>query len=95
MKIQLLVDIDLGTETSPTGIADTFCEAIQQVAYTYGNRGSGQYIGYRGSGQYIGYMACSWRPPKEARFIRAEGKLWRSVAMLTKNENENIWEENK
>lgn len=83
MKLQLLVDIDLGTETSPTGIADTFCEAIQQVAYTYGNRGSGQ---------YIGYTACSWRPPKEARFIRAEGKSWRSTAMLTKNDNENIWE---
>ena len=83
MKLQLLVDIDLGTETSPTGIADTFCEAIQQVAYTYGNRGSGQ---------YIGYTACSWRPPKEARFIRAEGKSWQSTAMLTKNDNENIWE---
>lgn len=82
MKIQLLVDIDLGTETSPTGIADTFCEAIQQVAYTYGNRGSRQ---------YIGDTACVWCHLGGAALSCAGGKSWRSTAMLTHNDNENIW----
>ena len=82
MKLQLLVDIDLGVETSPTEIADAFGEAIQQVAYTYGNRGSRQ---------YIGDTACVWCHLGGTALSRAEGKTWRSTAMLTKNDNENIW----
>lgn len=83
MKLQLLVDIDLGTETSPTEIVDAFGEAIQQVAYSYGNMGSWK---------YLGDVACLWHPLRGARFVRAEGKSWRSTAMLTKNDNENIME---
>ena len=83
MKLQLLVDMDLGVETSPTGIADTFCEAIQQVAYTYGNCGSSR---------YIGDTACVWCHLEGAALSRAEGKSWRSTAMLTYNDNENIIE---
>ena len=86
MKIQLLVDIDLGAETSPTEIADAFNEAIQQVAYAYGNSGSSQ---------YIGDTACVWRYLGGAALSRAEGKSWWSTAMLTNNDNENIIEENK
>lgn len=82
MKIQLLVDIDLGAETSPAEIADAFGGAIQQVAYTYGNRGSSK---------YIGDAACVWRFLGGVVFSRAEGRSWRSTAMLTKNDNENIW----
>lgn len=83
MKIQLLVDIDLGAEISPEEIVDAFDEAIQQVAYTYGNRGSGQ---------YIGDTACVWRHLGGAALSRAEGKAWQSVAMLTNDNNKNIWE---
>lgn len=82
MKLQLLVDIDLGVETSPAEIVDAFGEAIQQVVYTYGNRGSDK---------YIGDTACSWHPTVGPRLIHAEGKSWRSTVMLTKNDNENIW----
>lgn len=82
MKIQLLVDIDLGTEASPAEIVDAFGEAIQQVAYTYGNCGSSQ---------YIGDTACVWCHLGGTALSRAEGKTWRSTAMLTKNDNENIW----
>lgn len=83
MKIQLLVDIALGEETSPAEIADAFGEAIQQVAYAYGNMGSWK---------YLGDVACSWHPTVGPRLIRAEGKSWRSTAMLTHNDNENIME---
>ena len=82
MKVQLLVDIDLGAETSPEGIVDAFGDAIQQVAYTYGNRGSCQ---------YIGDTACVWCHLGGAVLSRAEGKSWQSTAMLTNNDNENIW----
>ena len=82
MKIQLLVDIDLGAETSPSEIVDAFNEAIQQVAYTYGNRGSQK---------YIGDAAYVWCHLGGAALSRAEGKSWRSTAMLTHNDNENIW----
>lgn len=82
MKMQLLVDVDLRAETSPAEIADAFGEAIQQVAYAYGNRGSIQ---------YIGDTACVWCHLGGAALSRAEGKSWRSTAMLTKNDNENIW----
>lgn len=82
MKLQLLVDINLGAETSPAEIADAFGEAIQQVAYTYGNRGSRQ---------YIGDTACVWCHLGGTALSRAEGRSWRSTAMLTKNDNENIW----
>ena len=83
VKLQLLVDVDLGAETSPAEIADTFCEAIQQVEYAYGNRGSSQ---------YIGDTACVWRHLGGSALSRAEGKSWRSTAMLTHNDNENITE---
>ena len=86
MKMQLLVDIDLGENASASEIADAFGEAIQQVAYAYGNRGSGQ---------YIGDTACVWCHLGGAALSRAEGKSWRSTAMLTHNDNENIMEENK
>ena len=82
MKMQLLVDIDLGTETSPSEIVDAFGEAVQQVVYTYGNRGSRQ---------YIGDTACVWCYFGGAALSRAEGRSWRSTAMLTHNDNENIW----
>ena len=82
MKMQLLVDIDLGTETSPTGVADAFSEAIQQVAYTYGNYGSRQ---------YIGDTACVWCYLGGTALSRAEGRSWQSTAMITHNNNENIW----
>lgn len=82
MKLQLLVDIDLGAETSPAEIVDAFGEAIQQVVYTYGNRGSDK---------YIGDTACVWCYLGGTALSRAEGKTWRSTAMLTKNDNENIW----
>ena len=39
VKLQLLVDVDLGSETSPAEIVDAFGEAVQQMVYTYGNRG--------------------------------------------------------
>lgn len=83
MKLQLLVDVDLGTETSPAEIVDAFNEAIQQVAYAYGNIGSWK---------YIGDVACSWQPMRGARLVRAEGRAWQSTAMLTHNDNENIME---
>lgn len=86
MKLQLLVDIDLGAETSPVEIADTFGEAIQQVAYTYGNCGSRK---------YIGDTACAWCYLGCTALSRAEGRSWRSTAMLTHNDNENIMEERK
>lgn len=82
MKMQLLVDIDLGTETSPTGVADAFSEAIQQVACTYGNSGSRK---------YIGDTARMWFRLGGAALSRAEGKSWQSTAMLTHDDNENIW----
>lgn len=82
MKLRLLVDVDLGAETSPAEIVDAFGDAIQQVAYAYGNRGSCQ---------YIGDTACVWCHLGGAALSRAEGKSWRSTAMLTKNDNENIW----
>ena len=82
MKLQLLVDVDLGSETSPAEIVDAFGEAIQQVVYTYGNRGSTK---------YIGGTACVWCHLGSTALSRAEGKTWRSTAMLTKNDNENIW----
>jgi len=82
VKLQLLVDIDLGTETSPSAIADAFTEAIYQVAYAYGNIGSWK---------YLGDVACSWHPTVGPRLIRDEGKSWQSVAMLTNDNNENIW----
>lgn len=81
MKLQLLVDIDLGAKTSPEEIAYAFDEAIQQVAYAYGNYGSRQ---------YIGDTACVWCYLGGAALSRAEGRLWRSTAMLTSNDNENI-----
>lgn len=83
MKLQLLVDVDLGEETSPEGIVDAFDEAIQQVAYTYGNRGSPK---------YIGDTACVWCHLGGAALSRAEGRSWRSTVMLTKNDNGNIME---
>ena len=83
MKLQLLIDVDLGAETSPVEIADAFNEVIQQVAYTYGNPGSGQ---------YIGDTACVWCYLEGTALSRAEGKSWRSTAMLTHNDNENIME---
>lgn len=83
MKMQLLVDIDLGAETSPVEIVDAFSEAIQQVAYTYGNYGSSQ---------YIGDTACVWCYLGGAALSRAEGRSWRSTAILTHNDNENIME---
>lgn len=82
VKLQLLVDIDLGTETSPAEIVDAFNEAIHQVVYTYGNRGSDK---------YIGDTACVWCHLGGAALSRAGGKSWQSAAMLTKNDNENIW----
>ena len=82
MKLQLLVDVDLGAETSPERIVDAFGDAVQQVAYAYGNRGSCQ---------YIGDTACVWCYLGGAALSRAEGKSWWSTAMLTKNDNENIW----
>lgn len=82
MKLQMLIDIDLGAETSPAEIVDTFGEAIQQVVYTYGNRGSQK---------YIGDTACVWCHLGGTALSRAEGKTWRSTVMLTKNDNENIW----
>ena len=81
MKVQLLVDIDLGAETSPSEIVDAFNEAIHQVAYAYGNRGSRQ---------YIGDTVCMWFHLMGAALSRAEGKSWQSTAMLTQNDNENI-----
>ena len=83
MKLQLLVDIDLGENASVSEIVDAFDEAIYQVAYAYGNKGSWK---------YLGDALCSWQPMRGARFIRAEGKSWRSTAMLTYNDNENIME---
>lgn len=83
MKLQMLLDIDLGAETSPAEIADAFCEAIQQVAYTYGNCGSRQ---------YIGDTACVWCHLEGAALSRAEGRSWQSTVMLTHNDNENIME---
>lgn len=83
MKMQLLVDIDLRENASASDIVDAFSEAIHQVAYAYGNAGSWK---------YIGDVAGSWQPMRGARFVRAEGKTWRSTAMLTKNDNENIME---
>lgn len=82
MKIQLLVDVDLGSETSPAEIADAFGEAIQQVVYTYGNRGSTK---------YIGDTACLWSHLGGTALSCAEGKTWRSTVMLTKKDDENIW----
>lgn len=82
MKLQLLVDIDLRENVSPDEIVDAFGEAIQQVVYTYGNRGSDK---------YIGDTACVWCHLGGTALSRAEGKTWRSTAMLTKNDNENIW----
>ena len=82
MKLQMLIDIDLGAETSPAEIVDAFGEAVHQVVYTYGNRGSGK---------YIGTTACVWSHLGGTALSRAEGKTWRSTAMLTKNDNENIW----
>lgn len=82
MKLQLLMDIDLGSETHPAEIVDAFGEAIQQVVYTYGNRGSPK---------YIGDIACMCCHLGGTALSRAEGKTWRSTAMLTKNDNENIW----
>lgn len=82
MKLQMLLDIDLGVETSPAEIVDAFGEAIQQVAYAYGNRGSRQ---------YIGDTACVWGYLGGAALSRSEGKTWQSTVMLTKNDNENIW----
>lgn len=86
MKLQMLLDIDLGAETSPVEIADTFNGAIQQVAYTYGNCGSSQ---------YVGDTACVWCYLGGAALSRAEGKSWRSTVMLTHNDNENITEGRK
>ena len=86
MKLQLLVDIDLGSETSPAEIVDAFGEAVQQVVYTYGNRGSPK---------YIGDTACVWCHLGGTALSRAEGKTWRSTAILTHNDNENITEERK
>lgn len=86
VRLQLLVNIDLGAEISPEGIVGAFDEAIQQVAYTYGNRGSRQ---------YIGDTACVWYCLGGAALSRAEGKSWQSTAMLTNDNNKNIWEENK
>lgn len=83
MKLQLLVDVDLGTETSPAGIVDAFGEAIQQVVYTYGNRGSPK---------YIGDIACMCCHLGGTALSRAEGRSWQSTAMLTHNDNENIME---
>jgi len=83
MKIQLLVDIDLGAEISPEGIVEAFDEAVQQVAYAYGNMGSWK---------YLGDVACSWHPTVGPRLIRDEGKSWQSVAMFTNDNNKNIWE---
>lgn len=83
MKVQLLVDIDLGAETSPEGIVDAFGDAIQQVAYAYGNRGSCQ---------YIGDTACVWCHLGGAALSHAEGRSWQSTVMLTHNDNENIME---
>lgn len=82
MKMQVLVDIDLGEKTSPSEIVEAFNEAIQQVAYTYGNYGSSK---------YIGDTACVWCYLGGTALSRAEGKSWRSTVMLTKNDNENIW----
>lgn len=81
--MQLLVDIDLGAETSPAEIVDVFGEAIHQVVYTYGNRGSSKYIG--GTAVFWGHLGGT-------ALSRAEGKTWRSTAMLTHNDNENIME---
>lgn len=81
MKLQLLVDIDLRENASPAEIVDAFNEAIHQVAYTYGNRGSCQ---------YIGDIARMWCHLGGVALSRAEGKSWQSTAMLTKNDNENI-----
>lgn len=86
MKLQMLIDIDLGAETSPAEIADAFSEAIQQVAYTYGNRGSSQ---------YIGDTACVWCHLGGTALSRAEGVSWRSTAMLTYDNSKNIREENR
>jgi len=86
VKLQLLVDVDLGADTSPAEIVDAFNEAIQQVAYTHGNRGSIQ---------YIGDTACVWCHLGGAALSRAEGRSWQSTAMLTHNDNENIMEERK
>ena len=83
MKLQLLVDVDLGAETSPAEIVDAFNDAIHQVAYAYGNRGSLQ---------YIGDTACVWCYLGGAALSHAEGKSWQSTAMLTHNDNENIME---
>ena len=83
MKMQLLVDVDLGAETSPAEIVDAFNGAIHQVAYAYGNRGSLQ---------YIGDTACVWCHLGGATLSRAEGKSWQSTAMLTHNDAENITE---
>lgn len=82
MKLQMLLDIDLGAETSPDEIVDAFGEAIHQVAYTYGNRGSRQ---------YIGDTACVWCYLGGAALSRAEGKTWQSTVMLTRKDDENIW----
>ena len=82
MKLQLLVDVDLRENASASEIADAFGEAIQQVAYTHGNRGSIQ---------YIGDTACVWRHLGGAALSRAEGRSWQSTVMLTRNDNENIW----
>ena len=86
MKLQLLVDIDLGPETSPAEIADAFGEAVQQVVYAYGNRGSPK---------YIGDTACVWCHLGGTALSRAEGRSWRSTAKLTHNDSENITEEGK
>lgn len=83
MKLQLLVDIDLESETYPAEIVDAFGEAIQQVVYTYGNRGSPK---------YIGDTACVWCYLGGTALSRAEGKTWQSTVMLTHNDNENIME---
>lgn len=86
MKLQILIDVDLGVETSPAAVVDAFNEAIHQVAYAYGNMGSWK---------YIGDVASSWRPVERSRLVFAEGKSWRSTAMLTQDDSKNIWEENK
>ena len=83
MKLQLLMDIDLGVETSPSEIVDAFNEAIHQVAYAYGNAGSWK---------YLGDIAGSWRPRQRTRLVNAEGKSWWSTAMLAQDNNENMRE---
>ena len=78
----MLIDIDLGAETSPAEIVDAFGEAIHQVVYTYGNRGFQK---------YIGTTACVWCHLGGTALSRSEGKTWQSTVMLTRKDDENIW----